>query len=604
MATIVDLGKLVKAKYPQYNDLSDYEVGKRVKAKYPTQYADFVDAPDPEKTSTAKKVVNTAKAVGNALTSSEQALGRGLSTVFNKEAQKTADKVNAQSSQDQQAIIDAIRKQADPAKKQHLIDFLKQNWGVDYKAVEQGDINPAFNMTPKQVAGAALGTALDVVSAGSYGKAAQGAQTGVRLTKAANTAARAAEAVDTAKTLTTGQKALKAAKTIAQGAAQGYGYDVAGNLQADKQNFAKPGLGLAIGGGIPLAVAATKGVGFIAKEVAKHTSSALSGVPKAAIEEAFSNPLAVQRAMRTAATDSEGAAQKILADAQDALDSLTQARKAVYEANLAKVPAEASSGKLSTLGVKQTFTKTLKQFGAEGSGRGITFTNVALDDAHISKLQKLQDRIYSWTDTSPVGLNRLKQVVRSYELGGVNLGSSEKKFNAIVKTLEANIGDYVGDRVPEIGRMNRQYRAESEVIDNIVSQLKTNAKDQNTPLRKLLNVFNPKSEVYRPVVRQLGAQGAKNLMADIAGLTMAKWTPEGIAKYLDVAFGGAALVHPASWPGIATTLLAGSPRVVGEVTTAAGRIAQNETARAVARAATKAGRAARVLTARDKGLNK
>lgn len=56
MATIIDLGQKVKAKYPgQYDDLSDEEVGRKVKAKYPTEYADFSDT---QKTSVFKKITS------------------------------------------------------------------------------------------------------------------------------------------------------------------------------------------------------------------------------------------------------------------------------------------------------------------------------------------------------------------------------------------------------------------------------------------------------------------------------------------------------------------------------------------------------------------
>jgi hypothetical protein len=45
MATLNDLGKKVKAKYPgQYDDMSDIELGRRTKAKYPQDYADFSGA--------------------------------------------------------------------------------------------------------------------------------------------------------------------------------------------------------------------------------------------------------------------------------------------------------------------------------------------------------------------------------------------------------------------------------------------------------------------------------------------------------------------------------------------------------------------------------
>lgn len=46
MATVQDLGRQVKAKYPgQYDDLDDVSVGQKVKAKFPGSYDDFSDAP-------------------------------------------------------------------------------------------------------------------------------------------------------------------------------------------------------------------------------------------------------------------------------------------------------------------------------------------------------------------------------------------------------------------------------------------------------------------------------------------------------------------------------------------------------------------------------
>lgn len=43
MATIIDLGQKVKAKYPVYSNMDDADLGKKVKAKYPGSYDDFND---------------------------------------------------------------------------------------------------------------------------------------------------------------------------------------------------------------------------------------------------------------------------------------------------------------------------------------------------------------------------------------------------------------------------------------------------------------------------------------------------------------------------------------------------------------------------------
>jgi hypothetical protein len=58
MPTITELGQKTKAKYPEYQDMSDIEVGNKVKAKYPTEYADFTDVTEtvskPKKTALQK----------------------------------------------------------------------------------------------------------------------------------------------------------------------------------------------------------------------------------------------------------------------------------------------------------------------------------------------------------------------------------------------------------------------------------------------------------------------------------------------------------------------------------------------------------------------
>lgn len=42
--TVTDLGRLVKAKYPEYADMDDADLGRRIKGKYP-EYSDFEDSP-------------------------------------------------------------------------------------------------------------------------------------------------------------------------------------------------------------------------------------------------------------------------------------------------------------------------------------------------------------------------------------------------------------------------------------------------------------------------------------------------------------------------------------------------------------------------------
>lgn len=369
----------------------------------------------------------------------------------------------------------------------------------------------------------------------------------------------------------------------------------------------------AFGAAAPSIGGVFKGLGFVGKEVAKHMSSTLSGVPKAALEEAFKNPRVIQQTIARAATEgTDLTAQRISSQAIDALDVLKEARSTAYQNALAnfkqtakgfpkqvgrfneagnyipssivEVPgryiAKLPNGKsveLSTLGVKNVATKTMKDFGLNARGPFIDIGESSLQRGQVNKLQEMINRIYNWKNVSPVGLDKLRQVVDGYRLGGINLSSSEKQFNKIVGTLRTNLAGYVDEKFPAIKEMRKEYAAASDVIENIQNQLKLESKDPNTALRKLINVFNPKSQVYRPVVRELGEKAGIDLMSDIAGLTLSQWTPEGLGKYFStLAAGGglgAGIFNPSVLGTLPVTAAMSSPRLLGSIVTNAGKVA-------------------------------
>jgi hypothetical protein len=120
--------------------------------------------------------------------------------------------------------------------------------------------------TTKAVLGQLGGTALDVLTAGTYGRAAQGAKSFTLASKASPVVKSVATAVSPELGKIAEQKASglftkKGLGNVLKGGGIGYGYDVTQNAQNDKENVFKPGMGTAIGLGIPLvsgAVQSTK----------------------------------------------------------------------------------------------------------------------------------------------------------------------------------------------------------------------------------------------------------------------------------------------------------------------------------------------------------
>lgn len=82
MATIIELGQKVKAKYPDYADMSDFEVGQKIKAKYPNDYADFTDVEQPKE----------QKQGGTLLTPLKEGIS-GLGTLYGGGEQGIANKL-------------------------------------------------------------------------------------------------------------------------------------------------------------------------------------------------------------------------------------------------------------------------------------------------------------------------------------------------------------------------------------------------------------------------------------------------------------------------------------------------------------------------------
>lgn len=383
----------------------------------------------------------------------------------------------------------------------------------------------------------------------------------------------------------------------------------AGNLKQTKEAGV-------IGSFVPGVSSAFHFVGGLGSAVIKQISSTLSNVPKGAIEQAFKDPVAVQLAMKK--FSESGSPEKILQDSESSFSAIKKSQSDAYKAGLKKVQdetmqfkngqwyvktahtqADVASGlikqdkvgtmywnptTLTTGGIKNVTTSVLRFFGLDATKQEVSLGKAAIDKPQLSKLQELVDRIYSWKpkDVSPTGLNDLRKVIDGYKISSLSLSSSEKQYNKIIGEMRTNLSKYVGERVPQIAKMNGEYHAAQETMDKIIEYTRAGSQtvSDQTKINKLLGVFNPKSEIYKPIVEQLGEEGGKNLMSDIAGYLMSKATPEGKGAVITTLFEGAGLSHFLTNPiptaaAMVGTAIAGSPRAVGEIVATAGKVAQS-----------------------------
>jgi len=195
--------------------------------------------------------VNTAKDLFNTFTSSEQGLGKSIQKIYGNqsgELQNSADSMT----KTQQGIKSLIANKevrgesAEDLKRQYNknADILK-NMGVDIK-------EEASLPSTGQVVGQIGGTALDLLTAGTYGVATKGAKSFALLPKVTKaTSPTLVTALRETVAKPSGIFTAKGAGNIAKGGAVGYGYDVTQGLQNESSNPYTPRLGTAIGSILP-----------------------------------------------------------------------------------------------------------------------------------------------------------------------------------------------------------------------------------------------------------------------------------------------------------------------------------------------------------------
>jgi len=255
-------------------------------------------APPPPPETFMQKAGGVAKSVVNAVTSSERALGHTIGDIASVNTYGDDIKESQQKMADSDlAYIKALKANRDKAvaAKQDTTRFdnALKNFHTS-TGQSMLELFPSLNKTDAQVLGEIAGTTLDLLSSGTYGQAAKGAQGGKLLVKSGGLVEKLATKVGvptSAKIATTAVKGAaqatlgqtlkkigtKTAIRTGVGAGTGYGYDVSRNLQEGKTGLdaATPGLGTAFGAAIPLAIGSIEAGAAITKSVAPRFINSL-----------------------------------------------------------------------------------------------------------------------------------------------------------------------------------------------------------------------------------------------------------------------------------------------------------------------------------------
>lgn len=223
---------------------------------------------------------------------SEAGLGKSLSSIFNvgSKSDKGLQDAVAMGEDTKLNLLKTIKTQE---AKGLDTTALKQAYNEQVKAVEEtkkkaGDLSELPSTA--KVSGQLAGTALDLLTAGTYGKAKTGAMStgslfrGSPIVKTAATAVGAPEIGNLASQKAGGLFSRQGAKNIARGAIPGYATDVAMGLQGERGENREgaaafiPGLSTAIGTSIPVISEATQTVKNIRNPEPRIIEKRMSGL--------------------------------------------------------------------------------------------------------------------------------------------------------------------------------------------------------------------------------------------------------------------------------------------------------------------------------------
>ena len=393
---------------------------------------------------------------------------------------------------------------------------------------------------------------------------------------------RGAQAISTgAKTLGAGAKLATGAGRIGVGAGTGFGFDVASGLEQgqDVSEAIKPGIGTAVGGGLPVVGGALRLGGRGIGAFGKNLAAGLSGKGTKVIDAILENPQAALRGLRGQATLPQSATQ-----IRQSVSNLAKQASDEFGADLAGLPKRLGrapqvitagakttisvGGKkfvLSLQGIKSKVTQELRKFDVKVNPKKGTldFSEAALDNAEGRRLQEVFDVVKGWKDTTPEGIHKLAKKISNFRKSG----EQSKQLNAIIDSVSRNARDYIGDRIPAAKNMLKKFASAQDTINALNQEFATKGRtlgglaERIKTERKVSNLFSGEKESTLGLLRER-VPGGRDIAAQEAGRELG-----GITR-------ASASLGDLLRSAIQTVL---SPRVIGEIVAATGMSQQQVT---------------------------
>jgi len=310
--------------------------------------------------------------------------------------------------------------------------------------------------------------------------------------------------------------------------------------------------------------AITRGAGSTAAALLGNTT----GAGSEAIKQAYGAGKAGGTKASALADNMRGNAQMtdVLDAAKADLSVMQKLKSAEYNSNMASVRGSKEVIDFSGINKSLADAKAKVMYGSQ-------IKNPQAAEA----LSSIQKEIGDWNKLDPAqyhtpeGMDALKQ-----KIGGIveSIPFEAKTARMVGGDVYNSIKSEITKQAPEYAKTMKDYASASDQIKEIERALSLGQKaSADTAMRKLQSLMrnnvNTNYGNRQALAKQLEEVGGRDLMPALAGQALSSPTPRGLQALGATGVGVASYLNPSVLPLLATQ----SPRLVGEASLAAGRVA-------------------------------
>lgn len=293
----------------------------------------------------------------------------------------------------------------------------------------------------------------------------------------------------------------KTVGAVGAGAIGGYGFDVASNLQQNKEgkDILSPGLGTGIGAGIPAVGAALVGAKKAAQWAAPKLLSYTTDIPEQAFDTLIQRREPVMKALKEGVT-----ADETLTQTRGAVRQLRKTLSQEWDDGVTSIADEFSTQRVGVAGDLE------KKLGT-------------LADAFDVRLPQNTKNasVVEWMDTLK-SINELPKLMLTISPKGVVAREAKKELKDLI------VKEFGGDK-GSVATLYRNYSAKKTVFDaaNQIVQAYSNGKpiQQSTAIGRLKALFNDNKSAYLDAILQLEKETGQDLLSRITALQFEQKLP-------------------------------------------------------------------------------